>query len=144
MVAKKKTVKKSAPKKKVSSSAVALCSACHSPLVSSVVVDGVARYSCDRCGTISPRVISKEKKYAKELHAKRKTHAASTHRFREKKREGRLYLFVRYFHLRMWMMIISTFLLGFSLVLLPSARFDMGILFFVVGVLGLYAGLKWV
>lgn len=66
-----------------------------------------------------------------------------SHRLQQERRHDALATFVGNYHLRMWFKIVSTFLLGLGIVLLPTIEFATGILFLFIGIIGLYAGLKW-
>ena len=139
MAAKKKTGKASRKKPGV----VLTCSSCRSPHASTLLIGGNPRYVCQRCGHVSKERSAHDFSSAKELHRQRKSHAARSHRFQQQHRHSSLSLFVERFHLRAWFKIISTTLLGFGVVLLPTSESWTGALFLFTGLLGLYAGLKW-
>lgn len=137
MVARKKTSAKK-PAKKVS-----VCPACHSPHAEVLVIDGVPRYVCQRCGHVSKVRAEQSVEEAKGLVRDRRRHLVRSHAARRDRRFSEFSSFVDRYALRLWFKVISTMLVGFGLVLLPSVETATGVLFLVVGIIGLYAGLKW-
>lgn len=135
---------KAVSRKKSAKKEVLVCSACHSPHASILIIDGIPRYVCQRCGHVSKIQVKQSLVAAHKLVKQRKSHLIKSHKMQQEHRHNDLVLFVNNYHLRMWFKIVSTFLLGLGIVLIPSVEFVTGILFLLIGIIGLYAGLKWV
>jgi hypothetical protein len=152
---KKKTIKASVAKatilplqeqkesKKKNEAILPVCIQCHSHHLEKQETSEGTIYTCLRCGRSSPYNTQKSIGEAQTLLKNRKQHTIFSYHTYRKHHHYQLKNIVQKFHLRAMFTIISTVLLSLSVILLPSSAWDSGLLFLIIGIVGLYTSITW-